>query len=403
MDARHFRTVLGHFPTGVVAVTSLNSDGNPIGMTVGSFTSVSLDPPLVAFLPDKRSSTFPRIRESGRFCVNILSAAQEGVCRQLARKQDEKFTAIDWTMSPARTPRIADSIGWIECEIDSVIDAGDHDIVIGKVLALDVHVLHSPLIFFQGGYGRFASTSLTAPAEADLFHPLRIVDQARTEMGAAAGELNAEVCASIVIGDQLVLIGSSVANSLGTAPHIRLGQRMPFAPPLALPLIAWKDDATIESWVASAGPGVDRALVRNALDRVRSRGWSLVLRSDQQMRFERAVSALPLRNATREQSDELTAAAGELVLDGYEPAELDGDQQYHVRVISVPVFDESGDVVLLLSLYQLPRLLSGHDVNRYVSRLILAAERVTATIGGTAPVHEPTPAAAAVSRTAVPA
>ncbi len=385
MDARHFRTVLGHFPTGVVAVTSLNSDGHPVGMTVGSFTSVSLDPPLVAFLPDKRSSTFPVIRESGRFCVNILSAAQEGVCRQLARKQDEKFTSIDWSMSPAMTPRIADSIGWIECEIDSVIDAGDHDVVIGKVLALDVHVLHSPLIFFQGGYGRFASTSLTAPAEADLFHPLRIVDQARTEMGAAANELNAEICASIVIGDQLVLIGSSVANSLGTAPHIRLGQRMPFAPPLALPLIAWKDDAAIDTWVASAGPGIDSTLVRNAVDRVRSRGWSLVLRSDEQVRFERAVAALPLRNATREQTDELMAAAGSLVLDGYEPAELEGNQQYHVRVISAPVFDEAGDVVLLLSVYQLPRLLSGDDVKRYLDRLMHAAAQVTATIGGTAP------------------
>ena len=85
-DSKRFRQVLGHYPTGVTVVTAVDADGQPAGMAVGSFTSVSLDPPLVAFLPDKSSTSFPRIRRASSFCVNVLSAEQENVCRAFAAK-----------------------------------------------------------------------------------------------------------------------------------------------------------------------------------------------------------------------------------------------------------------------------------------------------------------------------
>ena len=94
-----YRTVLGHFPTGVAAITSIGADGAPVGMTIGSFVSVSLDPPLVAFLPDKGSSTFPKIREAGFFCVNVLGADQEHVCRAFAARGTDKFAGL--TVPPA--------------------------------------------------------------------------------------------------------------------------------------------------------------------------------------------------------------------------------------------------------------------------------------------------------------
>src|SRR5687767_9052427 len=93
-DSARFRQVLGRFPTGVVVVTGIDPHGRPAGMAVGSFTSVSLVPPLLAFFPDKGSSSFPKIRASGSFCVNVLSASQEPVCRAFATKGADKFAGL---------------------------------------------------------------------------------------------------------------------------------------------------------------------------------------------------------------------------------------------------------------------------------------------------------------------
>jgi flavin reductase (DIM6/NTAB) family NADH-FMN oxidoreductase RutF len=158
IDPGHFRRVLGHFPTGVTAVTALH-DGVPVGMTIGSFTSVSLDPPLVAFLPGRNSSTWSRIRRSGSFCVNILTADHLEVCGALAAPADDRFECVGWSPSANGSPIIDGVLAWIDCEIAAVHEAGDHDIVVGRVLALeaDTEAPQSPLLFYRGGYGDFAS------------------------------------------------------------------------------------------------------------------------------------------------------------------------------------------------------------------------------------------------------
>ncbi|PBC47901.1 monooxygenase [Rhodococcus sp. ACS1] len=162
IDPQLFRNILGHFPTGVVAVTAIGADGRPVGMAVGSFTSVSLEPPLVAFLPDKSSTTFPKILAAQRFCANVLGDDQQHVCRSLSRKGDDKFADVDWTPTPSGTPRILGSLAWIDCEVDAVHHAGDHYIVVGRVHHLELDTPESPLIFFQGGYGGFAATDTSA-------------------------------------------------------------------------------------------------------------------------------------------------------------------------------------------------------------------------------------------------
>ena len=96
IEGSHFRTVLGHFPTGVAVVTGITSDGKPAGLAVGSFSSVSLDPPLVAFMPDRSSTSWPRFRESGSFCVNILGSDQESVCRAFAARGGSPFSQFCW-------------------------------------------------------------------------------------------------------------------------------------------------------------------------------------------------------------------------------------------------------------------------------------------------------------------
>ncbi len=154
LDSREFRRILGHYPTGVCAVTAASA-GRPVGMIVGSFTSVSLDPPLVAFLPDRRSKTWPLIEQAGRFCVNVLSDRQQDVCRALSSKSADKFENIPYRLSQAEVPILDGVVAWIDCDLHAVHEAGDHFIAVGEVRALDVEHPHPPLVFLQGAYGSF--------------------------------------------------------------------------------------------------------------------------------------------------------------------------------------------------------------------------------------------------------
>jgi flavin reductase (DIM6/NTAB) family NADH-FMN oxidoreductase RutF len=154
-DSAKFRQVLGHFPTGVTVITAASATG-PVGLAVGSFASVSLDPPLVAFFPDKTSSSWPKIEAAGSFCVNILAEDQEGVCRRFASKSDDKFAGLGWKPAGSGAPLLDGVLAWIDCGIESVLEMGDHYCVTGRVRALEVGGEGGPLLFFRGGYGRFA-------------------------------------------------------------------------------------------------------------------------------------------------------------------------------------------------------------------------------------------------------
>ncbi len=151
-DAREFRHILGHYPTGVCAITAIAGNGKPVGLIVGSFTSVSLDPPLVGFFPDKSSTSWPQVEATGRFCVNILGDCQQGVCRSLAAKGDDKFADVSFSRSALGSPIIDGAIAWIDCELDTVHEAGDHFFVLGRVHGLGLHHEGSPMIFHKGGY-----------------------------------------------------------------------------------------------------------------------------------------------------------------------------------------------------------------------------------------------------------
>ena len=169
-DSGRFRHVLGHFATGVAVITA-DTPADPVGMVVSSFTSVSLEPPLVAFLPDKSSTSWPKIRDAGAFCVNILSAGQEGLCAQFARKGTDKFAGVAWRSAPSGAPILDGGMAWIDCELTQTFESGDHYIAIGRVLQLEAVEYGIPLVFFQGGYGHFAVPRPPA-IEADRFDEL---------------------------------------------------------------------------------------------------------------------------------------------------------------------------------------------------------------------------------------
>ncbi|GAB7007700.1 flavin reductase family protein [Nocardioides sp. AN3] len=156
-DSRQFRDALGHFASGITTITS-TKDGEPIGLTCQSFFSVSLEPALVSFSVGVSSSTYPAIREAGRFCVNLLSRDQVHISNQFGSRSDDKWRGIGWQPSNAGNPILDNCLAWVDCELTSEYPAGDHLIVVGQVLEIS-HAPNreqSPLLFFKGRYHALA-------------------------------------------------------------------------------------------------------------------------------------------------------------------------------------------------------------------------------------------------------
>ncbi|MGT2527902.1 flavin reductase family protein [Streptomyces nojiriensis] len=149
------KSVLASFCTGVAVITAREGDGRPVGMAVQSFSSVSLDPPLVCFCPARTSTTWPRIRAAGAFAVNILAADQQELCRGFAVTGGDKFAGVPWRAGGNGAPLLDGVLASIECDLEDVLDGGDHEIVLGRVTALTARrVGEPPLLYFRRAYGR---------------------------------------------------------------------------------------------------------------------------------------------------------------------------------------------------------------------------------------------------------
>jgi flavin reductase (DIM6/NTAB) family NADH-FMN oxidoreductase RutF len=144
------RTVLGTFTSGVVVITAMADQ--PLGFTCQSFASLSLDPPLISFSPARTSTTWPAIRDVGRFCVNVLAHDQASLSECFARSGTDRFDGVAWSPSPLGSPVLAGVSAWIDCELAHEYDGGDHTIVVGAVRALQSDPQRHPLIFYRGRY-----------------------------------------------------------------------------------------------------------------------------------------------------------------------------------------------------------------------------------------------------------
>ena len=149
-----FRKVMGAYPTGVTLVASV-SEGKPVAMVIGSFVSVSLNPPLVGFLPGKSSNTWPLMEASGSFCVNVFSDQQEDLANSFYLKNSDPWSRIQYRSALSGSPILDGCLAYIDCEIAQIVDAGDHWFVLGEVKDADCENQGSPLIFLGGSYGRF--------------------------------------------------------------------------------------------------------------------------------------------------------------------------------------------------------------------------------------------------------
>ena len=161
MTDREIRDTLGNFCTGVAVATGITG-GKPAGFAVQSFVSLSLDPPLVGLSPAKTSSSWPLLRASGSFCINILTSEQKSICNQFAQRGGNKFDGIAWREGVTRSPVLEDVLAYIDCDLVAEHEVGDHTFAVGQVRDIKMFEnARSPLLFFKSDYGVFEPRALS--------------------------------------------------------------------------------------------------------------------------------------------------------------------------------------------------------------------------------------------------
>ena len=173
-DSHRLRRALGQFPTGVIVATARAADGRRIGITMNSFSSVSLDPPLIMFSVSRRANSFPIWQAVEKYAINILNEDQEELSNQFARPKGDKWDGVDPLLSGGGVPLLANAIVALECKAYGRHDGGDHEIFVGRVIAIHDQSVHRgrPLVFFEGRYRQLASaaTAHRPPEEAVFLH-----------------------------------------------------------------------------------------------------------------------------------------------------------------------------------------------------------------------------------------
>jgi flavin reductase (DIM6/NTAB) family NADH-FMN oxidoreductase RutF len=289
VDPAVFRETLGHYPTGVAVVTAIADDGDPVGMIVGTFSSVSMDPPLIAFYPMSTSRSFAQVRTAKAFCVNVLASDQEPFCRKFATAGENKFDGVDWKPAPLGSPILDGAVSWIECTFEDVREAGDHFIVLGRVEDLAVERSTLPLLFFQGGYGKFSPGSFIAAPDPELIQAAQVAETMRSQVEelSVRFRLNCSVLARIGWDAVQVL----AANHSPIDEPFPLGHRQPLIPPFGAVFMASSPDSAIDEWLGRAPDLSDsrREINRDQLDRVRECGYSLLAAGPEMLERHQAV------------------------------------------------------------------------------------------------------------------
>ncbi len=347
-DPQWFRRILSQYPTGVCVITATDAVGAPVGVAVGSFTSVSMDPPLIGFLPSTTSTSWPKIEAVRRFCVNVLSATQESVCRAFALSGGDKFADLAWRPSPGGSPVLEGAVAWIDCVLETVHPAGDHFIVLGRVVDLDLQGASLPLLFFQGGYGRFAPLSFMAH-DRQLGAQLALIERARPMLEQAAEAMRAQIVVSHCDG----LVQSTLATA-GT-PHDRrtvaseIGQRIHVTAPIGIWWMAFARPEYVQAWLAGVREQELRTRYESAMARIRAVGYCLGLSVVREHMVELFSGREDPHSDPSPRERELIQA---LQIDplAYAPSRLDADasaeSQTDIVSLWAPTFSHIGEVDL---------------------------------------------------------
>ncbi|HZG73416.1 MAG TPA: flavin reductase family protein [Chondromyces sp.] len=144
-----FKEALGNYPTGVTIVTTTTSEGKPVGLTVNSFASVSLDPLMVLWSIDHGVSTIKEFTEGGKFAVHILAGNQQELCKTFASKGVDRFSTCQWAFSNNHLPVIEGAFAVLECKTFKTVEAGDHTILIGEVTDIEIDKSKDPMLYHR--------------------------------------------------------------------------------------------------------------------------------------------------------------------------------------------------------------------------------------------------------------
>lgn len=393
IDSAQFREVLGHYPTGVVVVTGMDGD-DPVGMVVGTFSSVSMEPPLVAFMPQVGSGTYERLTRSTAYCINVLAHDQLELCRTMAVPSDNKFADVAWRLSELGAPELTDAVAHIDCRPHEQVAAGDHWIVLCAVESMRVSRPATPLLFFQGGYGGFSPAGLSAKTDADVITALRLGDTARAQVERLAARLECEAAALVAINqDELTTAVSAYGGQTEIAEP--LGRRVPLIPPIGEAYVAGAKPDVVEHWLAKVRPQDPDLLAsyRRRLAAVEARGAAVSILGptgqDDHARLGEALEQYASGLTPAEERDfrEVLAETRHL----FEDVDLEPDASYDVGGVVVPVHGTTGEVAMVLRITQLPCGVSGRRVQEWIDTVQEAAaavERDLASGAGAGRVHD---------------
>ncbi len=382
IDPARFRETLGHYPTGVAVVTAVAENGRPAGMVVGTFSSVSLDPPLIAFFPATGSRSFEQLRTARVFCVNVLASDQEPLCRRFAGSGPDKFEGVGWRPGPLGSPILDGAVSWIECTFEQISQAGDHYVVLGLVQELAVERSTLPLLFFQGGYGRFSPGSFIAGPDPDLIQAAQLAEVMRADVEQLSAEFSVDCSALVKIRDDAVQVLAVSQGSRGEA--FPLGHRQPIVPPMGAVFLVNSPPAEVEHWLARAPDERQdrRDLYTALLDTVREHGYSLLVAEPDLLRRHQAVlSEFELSDRLPRQERAVQRATADLA-DLFCP-DLVAGQRYDLASIVVPVPIRAGDLpAMAIRMTALPASAAAEQIEIWVERLTQVAARAASAITG---------------------
>lgn len=384
-DPRAFRDVMGHYPTGVVVVTAMIDDA-PVGMVVGTFSSVSLEPPLVSFMPMTTSATYAKLRSADSVCISVFAHDQLQACRTLASKDPEKFDKVPWTPSPTGAPMVDDAVAHIHGRIEREVEAGDHYITLVAVDDIAVNRPVTPLLFFQGGYGGFSATGLSAHVDESLISAVRIAEAARPQLDRLAQRFGCSAAALVQISCLDQTIGATSYGGTADADE-RIGVRVPLIPPLGEAAVAWSPEQ-VDRWVSRIFPPDEQVVsaYREAAERIRNQGYAISRVDHDPQGYAKLGEAL-----SEYAGGELTPARDRAVRTAiagaghfFSGSISEADAAVELASVVVPVFapdeDDSRNSGLVLRLSQLPSGVDGTMVTEWIRAMQEAADQITQTL-----------------------
>lgn len=381
LDREAYDEVMGHVPTGIVLLTAMSDDDSPLAMILGSFGLVSSDPPIVSFMPTKTSSSWGRMRALTSFCVNVLAADQADVCQRFSMKDiKDKFAGMAWERGPKGLPVLEGVIATIECTVRSRIDGGDHDIILADVTHARLHNDKLPLLYFQGGLGRFATLAIVMGSDAEIIGAARAADIARPEIQRLATDLGVECAILTRSGDAAVVVAT--AGGVNVAPEGRIGARLPLVPPLGALMVSHAPPEEAERWLSRRhrADQFEAEDYRRRLEEVRHNGWSIDI-NDQYSEdsFYDALRHAADGEVTPAQFRALRAMIAQISTD-HATTSLSDSSLYDVGGLMVPIFGVDGSVDMVLRVSQFSPCADAEQVRRWIARSQDTASRISTAL-----------------------